>query len=107
MSFEPLTTSEITNKALIELKYRGWYCWRQNQIRVPGRDFIGEPGLSDIIGFYKFDGRMLMCEVKKIGDTFSDIQRELLTKLKNAGGAALWATDDKRGGIIIQEYNGE
>jgi hypothetical protein len=48
-----------------------------------------------------------MCEVKKIGDIFRESQKDLLTVLKKSGGAAMWVTDDKMGGIIIHEYNGQ
>lgn len=102
--FEALTAAEITESALIQLKYRGWECWRQNQIPVRGRNFIGKEGLSDIIGFHKFTGLMLMCEVKTQKDILSANQKALLTQLKLAGGIALLALDDKKGGVIISEY---
>jgi len=102
--FEPLTASQITEIALGLLYYRGCTCWRQNQIPVPGRKFIGKEGLSDIIGFNRFTGLMLMCEVKTQKDSLSEKQKCLLMDLKTAGGIALLALDDKKGGVIIQEY---
>ena len=45
-------------------------------------------------------GQMLGCEVKTIGDTFSEEQIVFLNNLLAAGGAAYWATQDKVTGQI-------
>lgn len=90
--------------AIEMLTYRGWECWRQNQLRVRGRNFVGKLGLSDVIGFNKSNGIMLMCEVKTTNDQLSDDQIILLCQLKVAGGMAVVATDDGNGGILILDY---
>jgi len=99
-----LTAGEITSSALTELSLRGWECWRQNQIRVPGRNFVGRLGLTDILGFNRRTGIILLCEVKTINDELSDDQITLLCQVKTAGGMALVATDDGKGGIKIIDY---
>lgn len=99
-----LTAGEITKYAIQLLELRGWECWRQNQLRVRGRKFVGRLGLGDIIGFNRCTGIMLICEVKTINDVLSDDQETLLSILKKAGGMALVATDDKKGGVEILDY---
>lgn len=73
-------------------------------MHVPGRSFIGKRGLSDILGFNKHTGIILLCEVKTINDELSDDQKILLCQVKIAGGMALVATDDGKGGIKIIDY---
>jgi hypothetical protein len=87
------------------LTHRGWNCWRQNQIRVPGRKFIGRKGQADIIGFNRYTGLFMACEVKTAGDILSNDQKVFLMELKHAGGISLIAEDDGKGGVIIKKYD--
>lgn len=79
-----LTSNDITKEALLRLKAKGFEVWRQNQVKVPGRGFVGKKGLSDIIGF-DGSGRFVFCEVKKKGDRLSDDQIQLLNKASQSG----------------------
>ena len=88
-----LTSSDITKIARLMLHQRGVYCWRQNQIPVKGRRFVGEPGQSDLIGFNKYTGQFVACEVKAKGDALSDSQRDFLKMVKAAKGIAVIACE--------------
>jgi hypothetical protein len=106
-----LTKGEITKSALIELKLRGANCWMQNNLAVPGRKFIGRKGVSDILGYvektnyYEIKGTLLVCEVKTINDSFSDDQKTFLTEVKQAGGIALYATQELNN-VVIKPWEG-
>jgi len=86
-----LTTSQITEEAKIRLSALGYEVWRNNNIAVRGRKFIGRKGVSDLIGYKKDGGTALYCEVKKPGDTLSHHQIDFLTDAHNAGCFALVA----------------
>jgi hypothetical protein len=88
-----LTASEITKSVLKELNARGCEMWRQNQIRVPGRRFVGKRGVGDTIGYHRRTGLFVAVEVKTENDTLSDEQIEFLSKLGKSGGIALVATE--------------
>lgn len=98
-----LSTNEITKSALKELDIRGYDVWRQNQVPVKGRTFIGRKGLSDIIGFAK-DGRFVLCEVKGKGDKLKPDQVELLNNATKAGCVTMLATLDDAGRFILKHY---
>lgn len=87
-----LTASEITEHVLKFFTAQGHDVWRQNNIRVPGRKFIGKKGLSDVIGHTK-DGKMIAVEVKTKNDVLSHDQRKFLVDLHMAGGYAYVAGD--------------
>lgn len=85
-----LTKAEIRESAIKELTWRGHNCWRQNNIAVRGRSFIGRLGVSDVIGITK-DGRWVACEIKTLNDRLSPDQIKFLNDVKTAGGIALIA----------------
>ena len=99
-----LTASQITESAIKELTYRQCEVWRQNQIPVPGRRFVGKRGLADIIGFHRKTGVFVMCEVKTKNDKLSPEQIELLVKVRASGGLALIATENDKGNIELKEF---
>jgi hypothetical protein len=82
-----LSKATIRASAIKELTWRGYNCWRQNNIAVRGRTFIGRLGVSDVIGITK-DGRWVACEIKTLNDRLSPDQIEFLNDVKNAGGLA-------------------
>lgn len=88
-----LTKAEIRESALKELAWRGYDCWRQNNIAVRGRHFIGRRGVPDIIGITK-DGRWVVAEVKTLNDTLSPDQITFLNDIKKAGGEAYIACQE-------------
>jgi hypothetical protein len=106
-----LTKDEIRKSALTELRFRGVNCWIQNNLAVRGRKFIGRYGVSDTLGFventnyYKIKGLLVACEVKTINDSFSDDQKTFLTEVKQAGGIALYATQEFNN-VVIKPWEG-
>lgn len=103
-----MTTAEITKRAIQELKLMGFECWRNNNIPVRGRTFIGKRGLADIIGFSLTNGEatMLMCEVKNIGDKLTAEQADLLSRAGKAGAFCYVAGVDNTGKFKMEKYNG-
>jgi len=98
-----LTSAEITEMAITQLKYLGFEVWRANNIAVKGRKFIGKRGCADITGYHKQTGRRLECEVKKIGDDLSAEQKKFLIEISEAGGNAYVAFDNGNGSIRIDD----
>lgn len=100
--FKEYTASEITNHALKLLSGYGHIVWRNNNLAVKGRKFIGKKGASDILGISK-DGRFIACEVKKIGDVYSDEQIAFLTEVWEKGGISLVAKQ-KDNRIVVEDW---
>lgn len=98
----PLTKATIRESALKELRWKGHDVWRNNNIAVRGRKFIGRLGVSDLIGISK-DGKWVACEIKTINDVFSDEQKQFLNDVKKAGGIALVAKD-QNGRVVLEEW---
>jgi hypothetical protein len=99
-----MQTNEITKRALKELDLRNVEAWRQNQIPVRGRRFIGKKGQSDIIGFHRQTSVFVAVEVKGEGDYLKPDQIEFLTKVHKAGAIAMIATIDENGNFILTQY---
>ena len=78
------TASELTEYALHELSMMGCTVWRQNNLAVRGRKFIGKKGMPDIIG-YDSEGSAVWCEVKTINDKLSQHQVDFMADAMNAG----------------------
>jgi hypothetical protein len=89
-----LTAGQITSWALAELERQGYFVWRNNNLSVPGRKFIGMKGVPDIIGFVKNSGLFVVCEVKTKNDKFSEYQKNFLNRANTAGCVCLVAMDD-------------
>lgn len=98
-----LSKSVITRDALMELSFRGCFVWRNNNIAIRGRKFIGERGVPDITGFHKKTGVAVYCEVKTINDRFSMDQIIFMNRAKLAGCHCLVASDDN-GKTKISEW---
>lgn len=99
-----MTTGDITKHALRVLDLMGYEIWRNNNIAVRGRGFIGKKGVSDIIGFDRRTGLFVMCEVKNKGDRVSKDQVELLAEAKNSGCRCYMAGVDKNGEFELKEF---
>jgi hypothetical protein len=99
-----MTTAEITKHALTEMGLRGAEAWRNNNIAVRGRTFIGRKGVPYIIGFVRATGVFVMCEVKNRGDKLSQDQIELLNMGYSAGCVTVVATVDKEGKFLLVNY---
>jgi hypothetical protein len=101
-----LSSNEITKEALLRLKAKGYECWRQSQAHIKGRQFNGKKGLSDIIGFVlsgEDKGKLVLCEVKKIGDKLSSDQIELLSKAKQSG-CIVYVAKQLKDCVELEEY---
>ena len=83
------TASELTKMMIDYLGHRGMEVWRNNNLAVKGRAFIGRKGVPDIIGYDRKHGQFVGCEIKKLGDRISPEQFTFLTQLGLAGGAAM------------------
>jgi len=82
--YREISTNDITKEALLILKAKGYNVWRHNQVKVPGRAFVGKRGCSDIIG-HTPTGKFVVCEVKKRGDKLSEDQKQFLDEASRAG----------------------
>jgi hypothetical protein len=98
-----LTAGQITTWALAELERRHFFVWRNNNLSVPGRKFIGMKGVPDIVGFVKNSGLAVYCEVKTVNDKFSEYQTNFLNRAKTAGCICLIASDDD-GKLKLHEF---
>jgi hypothetical protein len=98
-----LSASDITRDALLILQAKGWEVWRQNNIAVRGRKFIGKKGQGDIIGFHRTNGRFIAVEVKKIGDTIKDDQHKFLSTVQRAGAVAMLAMQEGQS-VVLKDY---
>lgn len=100
------TAGEITAKALEELEANGARVRRVNNVGAyKKRKHQVKAGWPDIQG-YSRAGLIILCEVKKIGDTLKDAQTSRLMDCKQCGGLAFIATQDKiTGKFILKEFD--
>jgi len=98
------TASELTKMMLDYLKDNGNEVWRNNNLAVRGRAFIGRKGIPDIIGFNKKYGTFVACEIKAIGDRISPEQMLLIEELGNANGMAMVCQQFRDESIILTIY---
>lgn len=79
---------DIQKDILDYLRYRGIFCWKQNNagIRKPDGGYIptGLRGVSDILGI--FNGKFLAIEVKQPGNSLSTQQSDFLSMVNEKGG---------------------
>lgn len=101
-----LTKGHITKIALETLAYRNCYVWRQNNIAVKGRTFIGLKGVPDIIGFHNISGIAVYCEVKTLTDKFSEYQIDFMRKAKKAGCFCMLATEQD-GKVVLLDWQND
>jgi hypothetical protein len=99
------SASELTKMMLEYLKDNGNEVWRNNNLAVRGRAFIGRKGVPDIIGYSKKYGHFVCCEIKAIGDRLSSDQMVFLEQLAMAGGTAMLCQQIRDESIIVKIYN--
>lgn len=102
LDMKPLTAGEIAKEVIKVMTERGFSCWRNNNIAVPGRKFIGRKGVSDIAGFNKSTGLAMYVEVKAWGDKLSDDQVKFFSEVMLSGAVALVAYGDKYGSYELK-----
>lgn len=83
------TANELTKFMLGYLDSIWFEVWRNNNLAVKGRAFIGRKGVPDIIGYHKKYGQYIGCEVKALGDKLSKEQVIFLDHLGVCGGASM------------------
>jgi len=98
------SASELTKMMLDFLKDGGNEVWRNNNLAVRGRAFIGRKGVPDIIGYSKKYGHFVCCEIKAIGDRLSGDQMVFLEELSMAGGTAMLCQQLRDESIIVKIY---
>jgi hypothetical protein len=103
IKIKEFTASEITSTAMQILCVNGFEVWRNNNLAVKGRKFIGKRGAADITGYEKRTGKRLECEVKTIKDVLSKEQHDFLSDVAMNGGYSILATQ-KGDKIVLQYY---
>jgi hypothetical protein len=98
------SASELTKMMLEYLKDNGNEVWRNNNLAVRGRAFIGRKGVPDIIGYSKKYGHFVCCEIKAIGDRMSADQMVFLEELSMAGGLAMLCQQVRDETIQVKIY---
>ena len=68
-----------------------FFHWRQNNLAVKGRTFIGMKGIPDIIVIYPPDGRFIGIECKKKGNKQTSDQEIFQLRLESSGGIYILA----------------
>jgi len=82
----------------------GCTVWRQNNLAVRGRKFIGKKGMPDIIG-YSESGHAVYCEVKTINDKISEHQIDFLTDAMYSDCLAFICMQDKEGIVKLMNWH--
>ena len=98
------SASELTKMMLEYLKDNGNEVWRNNNLAVRGRAFIGRKGVPDIIGYSKKYGHFVCCEIKAIADRLSADQMVFLEELSMAGGTAMLCQQVRDETIQVKIY---
>ena len=97
-----ITASQLTKWAIVVLTAKGFTVWRQNNLAVPGRKFIGLKGVPDVIGYDK-EGRAVYCEVKAGADRLSEAQIHFMDSASKAG-CWTFISHDKGGAMTLQTW---
>lgn len=97
-----ITAAQLTKWAIVVLTTKGFTVWRQNNLAVPGRKFIGLKGVPDVIGYDK-EGRAVYCEVKAGEDRLSEAQIDFMSSASKAG-CRTYISHDKGGAMTIQTW---
>lgn len=98
-----LTKGFIRESAIKELTWWGHDVWKNNNLAVRKRKFIGRLGVSDVIGITK-DGRWVACEIKTLNDQLSPDQIDFINDVKKAGGEAYIACQGDSGQVELREW---
>ena len=99
-----ISASDLTKMMMDYLKDNGNEVWRNNNLAVRGRAFIGKKGVPDIIGYSKKYGHFVCCEIKAIADRLSTDQMLFLDEVGNAGGTAMICQQLRDESIRVQFY---
>lgn len=83
--------NKVVTDSLELFERYGINAWRNNNVRVPGRVFIGEPGAADIFALLPPYGTLCAVECKTKTGVQSDDQKKFEAKVKAAGGIYILA----------------
>lgn len=97
-----IETSELTKFAISKLTTMNYFVWRQNQVPVKGRRFIGMKGLSDIQGYCKATGKAVYCEVKSKGDKLREEQINFLNWSTQAGCHTYLCKEENETALLME-----
>jgi hypothetical protein len=100
------TKGEIRDYAIKVLNLQGFDVWKENNLAVRGRAFIGRKGKSDVIGYKESGedkGTFCVVEVKTLNDRFSDDQKDFLTRASKAG-VYCFVAKQVGNEIVIEKY---
>jgi hypothetical protein len=90
---KPKVRESVIQRTILDyLEAMHIFCWRQNQVAVPGRRFVGLPGVPDIIGILP-GGRFFGVEVKAERGKQSKAQKDFEMRVKELGGVYVLAYD--------------
>lgn len=96
-----MTASDLTKMMIDYLKGRGNDVWRNNNLAVKGRSFIGRKGIGDIIGYSKKYGQFISAEIKTIADRVSPDQLTFMHELGSSNGIAMLIQQVRDESIIM------
>lgn len=99
---DSISSAALTKWAIVVLTTKGFTVWRQNNLSVPGRKFIGLKGVPDVIG-YDRDGRAVYCEVKAGGDRLSEAQIDFMTSASKSG-CRTFICRDRAGAMSLENW---
>ena len=102
-----ISASDLTKMMMDYLKDNGCEVWRNNNLAVRGRAFIGRKGVGDIIGYSKKYGTFVSCEIKSIGDRSSPDQLLFLYQLGASGAMSMCVQQVRNEDIIMTVYKDE
>ena len=97
-----MTANELTKEAIKTLNKNSAFVWRNNNLAVKGRTFIGLKGVPDIVGFTN-QGVAVYCETKAIGDKLSTYQIAFLN-LAKASKCLCYIATEENGNLSLNEY---
>jgi len=96
--------NNLTTGVLNYLNASGFIAWRQNNLAIKGRQFIGKKGVPDIIGFNRKSGIFVGVEIKIGGDTLSPEQKQMQSEMISAGCVHIVAKDFESFLLQIKQY---
>ena len=99
-----MTANELTKEAIQTLNKNGCFVWRNNNLAVRGRTFIGLKGVPDVVGFTN-QGIAVYCETKAIGDKLSTYQIAFLNLAKASKFDGSGITQEKVASIVRAAYS--
>jgi hypothetical protein len=95
--------NKLTQWAIDVLSADGSQVWRNNNLAVRGRKFIGRKGVPDIVG-YNWVGVAIYCEVKSGKDKLSEEQIAFMTHATTMG-CSVWVATDEDGDYKIVSFS--